>query len=463
MRRFLLILSLLFFTIVADAQKLSLDSVSERHLLLVAKKYRLGVNSNVDVKKAISLYRYLIVNKKSSLAMYELGRIYFYGDEIKRDYIKAYSLFSQAAKMGVSQAYCKMAFMNQKGLGRPMNLKDAFYLYRHAAKLGVAQGFYGAGYLLYKGLGVKQNLSGAVEYLKKGSELKHSGCSFLLGVYYANKEDTEFNQCEAIKYFEKALKFGHGWTSDVTKLGVYSTLKEHIQSVKNKLSELGIQENAIIDKTSEISNVNDFSQLTGKWEGHSFILKWGESAISKVQKVKLSFEDMNGNANMVKWFEGDSLITNFTPELSGNNWKEYKITKDKMNDSFVITSAKFELSNNLLLGLVYRINPREREYLKPAFVMLRKVNKGIAEQGNFKFKSVSVVGNTLEFQVDSEKMQDIYVKAVSPTGMLVKESSKISLNKGENKFQIDINLLRGLYVVTVSNGKSSQSKVVLHK
>ena len=64
------------------------------------------------------------------------------GDCVERNYKAAYNLFSKSAKEGYAKSFNKMALMHQKGMGRPVSVRNAFKLYKLAADSGSVQGCY---------------------------------------------------------------------------------------------------------------------------------------------------------------------------------------------------------------------------------------------------------------------------------------------------------------------------------
>ena len=70
----------------------------------------------------------------SAFSNLNLGMYYFRGIHVKRDYEKAYGLFSKAARMGLAPAYAYLAHMNAEGLGVPKNEGEAQRLYAEMDK-----------------------------------------------------------------------------------------------------------------------------------------------------------------------------------------------------------------------------------------------------------------------------------------------------------------------------------------
>ena len=65
-------------------------------------------------------------------AMYELGNIYYWGENVELDYEKSAKYYEQAASLGHLNAIKGISFMYQDGLGVPRDLKKS-YMYSQQA------------------------------------------------------------------------------------------------------------------------------------------------------------------------------------------------------------------------------------------------------------------------------------------------------------------------------------------
>lgn len=457
---------LLFFAmgcVAALAQANPLDTVSEAKLMRKAVRYRIGINCNVNTKKAANIYKYL-VRKGNTRAMYELGKMYLNGDGVEQNYKAAYNLFSKSAKEGQIKAFCKMAFMHQKGLGRPVNVRNAYLLYKRAADAGNVQGYYGTGYLLYKGLGVKQNYDKAIEYLKKGAERNHAGCSFLLGAYYASGYNGIPDYDKAADFFNRASKAGHGWTIDITKLGVLDSLKKHFSISADHWTDV---RNRIISaaKMRSVCNNTDLHALEGTWTGRVYTYDWSKTKIIGQKDVRLDFEPA-GDSVAVKWYENDTLMTTFTPVRTSKGWKEYTLKEYQKDNEFVITNAKFEKDQQRLFASFRQFGIKNNEYRKPVLAVLTRQGDIEADNmaGGFLLKKVSFVsGGNLSVTVTADNPQTVDVSLCSIFGTVIRKLGEVSLANGENKFNFDISLPKGIYVVKVTGKDCAHSKTVTLK
>lgn len=463
MKKAIVFLLLAVGCMTALAQTNPFDTVSVDKLMKAAARYRMGVNCNVNTRRAVKIYKYLVA-KGNPQAMHELGKMVMNGDGVKQNYNTAYTLFSMAAKKGLHKSLSKMAFMQQKGLGRPINVRNAYMLYKKAADAGDVQGYYGTGYLMYKGLGVNQNYDKAIEYLKKGAEKHHAGCSFLLGAHYASGYNGTPDYSKASEFFNLASKAGHGWTIDVTKLGVIDSMKarfarsaDHWTDIKNRLISA--------TKLRTIENNTDLQPLEGSWTGRVYTYDWSKTSIIGQKDVRIDFEPA-GDSVAVKWFENDSLMTIFTPVKTGKGWAE-SYQKDYQSDNeFVITGARFEKTPKCLYASFRQLNLNNNEYRKPMLAVLTR--QGDTENSNhtnsFSIKQVAFTsGGTLGMTITAEVPQTVSISLCSVFGTVVDNLGDVALAEDDNVFNFNVAQPRGVYVVKVTGKSCTRSKAVTLK
>lgn len=464
MRKIILFMLLALSCMSASAQSNPLDSMETGKLMKMAAVYKYGINHSVNPKKAAKIYAYLVTKRGDTKAMYQLGKMFLTGDGVERNYEVAYNLFSRSAKEGYTKSFNKMALMHQKGMGRPVNVRNAFILYKRAADAGNVQGCYGVGYLLYKGLGVRQNYAKAVEYLQKGAAKNHAGCSFLLGSHFASGYDGTPDYEKAAKYFELASKAGHGWTIDITKLGVLDSLKsrfsrsaDHWTDVKNRLISAS--------KMRNIENNTDLQSLEGSWTGRVYTYDWSKTRILEQKNVSIDFEPA-GDSVAVKWYENDSLMTTFTPERTVKGWVEHSKKEYQKDNEFVIVGARFEKTDKCLYAYFRQLNTKNREYRKPMFAVLTRQGDVAGcdnAQGFSLTRAAFASGGTLNLTVTADAAQTVNVSLCSVFGTVVKNLGEVSLADGDNNLEFNASLLRGVYVVKVSGNCCVRSKTVTYK
>mgnify|MGYP001233289292 CR=1 FL=1 len=444
--------------------QVSVDLVQPSQLLRMAAKYKYGIGVDVNAVRAVKIYTYLYKHG-NMVAANELGRMYLNGNGTGKDPETAKMLFIQAAKKGNTKALCNLALMYQKGLDGEVRPTIAYKLYKMASERGSAQGCYGVGYLLFKGEGVKQNYAKAIEYLKKGAEKQVAGCNLLLGLYYAYGYDGNPDYEKAKERFDLASEEKHGWTVNLSEL--LDSIKEFNGKSNLRWSDVRAK---ILPATTvpNLSNANSLVPFTGKWTGKIYSYDWSRTKILDENNINMDFAP-EGDSVIVTVSDADSVLTRFTPSLSGNEWRE-DFTKDyQRTDRWVITRAQFEEKNSLLFGGLRILDLETREFMEPAFVVLRKSGES-ASQGNNKglkitdINPVPVNDGNLTVEVQSEKNQTVKINICSLYGNIIQPVGQEILTKGQNIISSHVNLPSGYYVYVISGDKGEKcSKNILMK
>ena len=84
-------------------------------------------------------------------ALSAIGSLYFYGDGVEQDYLKALEYWEKAAEMGSGQAYYSLGFLYGAGLGVEKSLEKAKEYYLLAADHGDAMAWTVLGNMSYYG------------------------------------------------------------------------------------------------------------------------------------------------------------------------------------------------------------------------------------------------------------------------------------------------------------------------
>ena len=110
-------------------------------------------------------------------AQRDLGRTYYQGRGVPRDYAVAAKWYRLSAEQGDSDAQRYLAMMYSDGQGVPQDHTEAAKWYRLSAEQGNEHAQSRLAYLYYKGLGVPQDFSEAVRRYRlraeQGDELAH--------------------------------------------------------------------------------------------------------------------------------------------------------------------------------------------------------------------------------------------------------------------------------------------------
>lgn len=105
MKKLLFLLLGLTSILRTEASIVPSDSLPDRQLLIMAKKYQHGIMCEPNPQKAAQIYHHLS-QRGNIKATHRLGKMYLSGDGVKQDYKKAFRLINKAAKQGDVNARC---------------------------------------------------------------------------------------------------------------------------------------------------------------------------------------------------------------------------------------------------------------------------------------------------------------------------------------------------------------------
>ena len=102
-------------------------------------------------------------------AMFALGRRYFEGKEVPRDYVQAADWYRKAATAGSSDAMLNLAILYENGRGVGQDYAQAAAWYEKAARLGQGSAMFHLGVLRWSGRGVAQDYVEAYKWFDLAS------------------------------------------------------------------------------------------------------------------------------------------------------------------------------------------------------------------------------------------------------------------------------------------------------
>ena len=164
-----------------------------------------GVDS--DYAKAFHFYE-LAANDGNTIALNNLGSLYFNGIGTEVNYKKAAELFSKAAQNGSDDAAVNLGFI-YLSTGKPKFFDQAITLFEQAAKSGNNTAKFMLGYAYYKGFVVEKDYHKAVELIKEAATAKFDEAEFVFANIYANGNGIAKNYGNAVKYYRSAVGQGH--------------------------------------------------------------------------------------------------------------------------------------------------------------------------------------------------------------------------------------------------------------
>lgn len=454
----------LLFSICAFAQQQVNDSTREQRLMQLARSYRYGINREVNLRKAGSIY-YHLAKKGNTAAMVKLGDMYIKGEGTEQNSQLAYKWFYKAATAGNSNGMCRLARMYQTGDGVKQNFKKAFTYYDQAARKGNPHGCYGAGYLLYKGFGVEQSYSNAEQYLKLGSKKKHAGCDFLLGSLYANDGAGTPDYSKAEHHLHRAMKEGNSRTKDMTKQNKLDSLKQRHAS--RKRHEAGLRWKGRLKKGLD-EGLTDVTvdHLNGTWKGTLYTYDWSNSQVVDEENITLCFEGSNDSYTM-QWFRNDTLCTIFEPtEHNGNAWRNKIMPEDGMQYPWIVSSARLGLlGNGELCARFRRLDTNRREPMKPAVAVLHKQESDANTNVHIRIKKISpmpIVGDNAEVVIESDINTSAHFTLFNMQGVKIADCGTHLLAKGTNHLSVNVSAKKGHYILKVEALGVVISKNIIH-
>ena len=142
-------------------------------------------------------------------AQYYLGKRFYDGDGVERDYEEAFKWYSKAAENGHAGAQCSVAEMYECALGVDEDHEEAARWYQMAFENGhpeVKDSLCEEYYTIAKYF--CGDYEESIKWYFKAAELGHSDSQFYLGVMYENGRGVTKDDSEAVKWYRKAAEQG---------------------------------------------------------------------------------------------------------------------------------------------------------------------------------------------------------------------------------------------------------------
>jgi TPR repeat protein len=143
-------------------------------------------------------------------AQFKLGRMYFDGDRVEKDYHEAAEWIHQAAWQSHVLAQAFLGWMYYDGAGVEKNDHEAVEWYRKAAERGDVSAQFSLGRMYYFGEGiVVKNHRKAVEWYSRAAEQGDADAQFNLGMMYYFGQGVERSDRWARAWIRKAAAQNH--------------------------------------------------------------------------------------------------------------------------------------------------------------------------------------------------------------------------------------------------------------
>ena len=104
---------------------------------------------------------------------FQLGKMYYYGEEVPQDYKKAIEYFEQAAQQGHINSIFELGTIYYYGEAAPQDYKKAIEYFEQAAQKGNVDSIFQLGKMYYHGDGVSQDYKKAIEYIEQAAQKEH--------------------------------------------------------------------------------------------------------------------------------------------------------------------------------------------------------------------------------------------------------------------------------------------------
>ncbi|MBN6075139.1 sel1 repeat family protein [Aggregatibacter actinomycetemcomitans] len=156
-----------------------------------------------DVRSAFNVMRILALRGDSN-AQLDLGRLYFGGDGVEKNYEKAYWWFSEAAEKGSVKALTNLGILYTGGYGVKKNLEYGINLLEQAAEVSDSQAILILGMLYYNENKIK-NFNKAFQWLERSARQGNEEAIFRLALMYEHGEGTQRNRPLAISIYKDLI------------------------------------------------------------------------------------------------------------------------------------------------------------------------------------------------------------------------------------------------------------------
>ena len=111
-----------------------------------------------------------LANQGNASAQYNLGVMYYEGEGVRQDYIKARQWYEKAANQGNAKAQYNLGNAYSRGKGVRQDYAKAAQWFEKSANQGDALAQYNLGLMYENGAGVRQNIATAKEWFGKSCD-----------------------------------------------------------------------------------------------------------------------------------------------------------------------------------------------------------------------------------------------------------------------------------------------------
>ena len=172
----------------------------------LGEMYMMGVGTNINYKKALSLFQEAC-KAKDQYGCYLEADLYYHGWGILQDYGIAMEKYSKACEDGFLQACTKIGQMHEYGQGTQIDFTKANEVYQQNCDAGYTQACVKQGKMVQSGRGVAPDAEKSKELLQKACEAKDKYGCYLGGDLFFD----EWEESEDLVFANKQLTNGCKW------------------------------------------------------------------------------------------------------------------------------------------------------------------------------------------------------------------------------------------------------------
>jgi TPR repeat protein len=133
-------------------------------------------------------------------AQFLLGKRYYSGDGVEKDFNEAVAWYRKAAQQGHAKAQDNLGECYYNGEGVKKDLSEAVGWYRKAAEQGHAEAQYNLGSCYFEGDGVEADVKQAVSWHRKAAQQGHAEAQISIGACYLAGRGVEQDAVEGLAW-----------------------------------------------------------------------------------------------------------------------------------------------------------------------------------------------------------------------------------------------------------------------
>ncbi len=254
--------------------------------------------------------------KGDANAQHLLGMMYGDGDGVEKDYTKARGWFLKAAEQGDAVSQSRLAVYCELGVGLPKDSLQAVKWYRKAAEQGDLISQVRLGHMYKNGDGVPEDYAEAAVWYRKAAEQGDAEDQFMFGYRCQSGDGAPKDNAEAVKWYRKAAEQGHAKAQrDVGLMyftGGVGVIKNYVEAYRWLL--LGsAQESGWLSDVSSIHSKNVTLKTIEIIESRITALQRAEG-----QRLALEFKPRASHPSSTA--SPEAVSENARPEVSGTGF-----------------------------------------------------------------------------------------------------------------------------------------------